>query len=162
MSLPYSDEATQSGIEAQGYVSKLEMVPGPSVDCLLDGKPNSDFQLVLFLSDFMCHDCANALPGCTDAMIKITADELCDIYTEGVKNHICVSQKRRRGWPGCLGSVSEVKMLSGADLENYCVTIFSSPEKGVEEDAEEWKKNMLAEKEALEKKRLLAAAGRKD
>jgi hypothetical protein len=28
MSLPYSDEATQSGIEAQGYVSKLEMVPG--------------------------------------------------------------------------------------------------------------------------------------
>jgi hypothetical protein len=61
-----------------------------------------------------------------------------------------------------LGSVSEVKMLSGADLENYCVTIFSSPEKGVEEGAEEWKKNMLAEKEALEKKRLLAAAGRKD
>jgi hypothetical protein len=88
MSLPYSDEATQSGIEAQGYVSKLEMVPGPSVDCLLDGKPNSDFRLVLFLSDFMCHDCANALPGCTDAMIKITADELCDIYTEGVKNHV--------------------------------------------------------------------------
>lgn len=52
-------------------------------------------------------------------------------------------------------------MLSGADLENYCVTIFSSPEKGVE-GAKEWKKNTLAEKEALEKKRLLAAAGRKD
>jgi hypothetical protein len=29
MSLPYSDKATQSGIQAQGYVSKLEMVSGP-------------------------------------------------------------------------------------------------------------------------------------
>ncbi|KAH8742241.1 hypothetical protein F5883DRAFT_597401 [Diaporthe sp. PMI_573] len=54
------------------------------------------------------------------------------------------------------------EVLSGADLENYCVTIFGDPKKGVD-DAEEWKKTTLAEKETLEKKRLLAVAtGRKD
>jgi hypothetical protein len=42
------------------------------------------------------------------------------------------------------------------NLKNYCVTILSNPEKGVE-NTEKWK-NMLAEKAALERKKLLAAA----
>lgn len=51
--------------------------------------------------------------------------------------------------------------LSGADLENYCVTIFSDPEKGVD-GATEWKEKTLAEKKELEKKRRAAAkAGKK-
>ncbi|KAH8750223.1 P-loop containing nucleoside triphosphate hydrolase protein [Diaporthe sp. PMI_573] len=53
--------------------------------------------------------------------------------------------------------------LSGADLENYCVTIFGDPKKGVD-GAVEWKEKTLAEKKELETKRQAAAvakAGRK-
>ncbi|KAH8754591.1 P-loop containing nucleoside triphosphate hydrolase protein [Diaporthe sp. PMI_573] len=53
--------------------------------------------------------------------------------------------------------------LSGADLENYCVTIFGDPKKGVD-GAVEWKEKTLAEKKELKTKRQAAAvakAGRK-
>ncbi|KAH8753805.1 P-loop containing nucleoside triphosphate hydrolase protein [Diaporthe sp. PMI_573] len=49
--------------------------------------------------------------------------------------------------------------LSGADLENYCVTIFGDPKKGVD-GAVEWKEKTLAEKKELEKKRQAAAAAK--